>query len=414
MKLSIVLFSALIIFSSCGDDPVVTPPVSIGGCESDAIEVSNKAEQADAIKEFGVNIFQEAINSEKDENIILSPLSIYSAILLAYKGSACETKKQMMRTLTIGESNQNVDASTEYLDFMNGLLPSEGDVTFTYANALFSDPTRIELNDQYVSDLEQFHGAEAKTLDFAESSALDAINNWADENTNGKIKKVLEEISGDEIAFLLNAIYYSGDWQNGFVEQATQDRPFYLKDGSEIQVPTMLRDAGSSFFIDDNFQIADMDIKGGEYAVSFLSTSNLDHVDELLLSDDFLANYQLLLTKLQTGRVYLSLPKFELSGKKQLKGLLAMMGMTDAFSTGSADFSGMGTAGGNIFLTRVLHDTYIKVDEKGIEGAAVTTVGVGTTSVPPPMDFNKAFAFVLRHKETGVPIFIGKVENPLE
>lgn len=413
MELCIGFIIALLLLSSCGKDPALIDPI-MAPCESDAVEIAYKEKQAEAVQDFGVRIFQESVKAESDKNTVLSPISIYSALLLAYEASACDTKKQIMSTLGIGEGNLNVDASIEYLDFMSSILPSESDVTFSYANAFFSDPNRIQTHDFYVSKLEQYYNAEVASLDFAQSSAVDAVNTWAEENTNGKIKEVLQEISGDEIAFLLNAIYYSGEWLSGFNEQNTMDRPFQLEDDAIINVPTMTRDAVSNVFEDDNYKMVDMDIKGGEYAVSFLTPSDQTHIDDFLLRDNFLDDYQQLLTQLQSERIMLSIPKFELEGKQQLKELLITLGMTDAFNQGSANFSGMGTAGGNIFLTRVIHDTYIKVDEKGIEGAAVTTIGVGANSVPLVVEFNKPFVFLLRHKETGVPIFMGKVENPVK
>ncbi len=409
MKNVFVLIT-IIIFISCSKETAVE--IEVFPCESDAIEIVEKDKQAQAVTEFGMDLFQEIVRSDFENNTVLSPISVYSALLMAYEGSACETKKQIMRTLKIGEGNQHVSSSIAYRNFMDAISPKEGGVEFTSANGLFLDPSRAQFSEHYIEGLVRDYETESSSLDFGEPEALDVINGWAEEKTNEKIKEVLKEISGDEIAFLLNAIYYSGEWLNGFDDQITLDRTFTLRDGSVIEVPTMKRDAESTFYIDNNYQIVDMDIKGEEYAVSFLSSSQSSHIDNLLLSDNFLSDYQMLLTKLETDRLELALPKFELEGKNELKDILKSMGISDAFDSGAADFKRMGTAGENIFLTRVLHDTYIKVDEKGIEGAAVTTIGVAENSVPPPMYFDKAFVFILRHKETGVPIFMGKVEDP--
>jgi len=410
MKDIIIIFSAILLISSCTKDPVSPPePVlPIIECESDAVEVAASDKQAEAVTDFGIKIFQEAVKNEDGINMVMSPLSIYSALLLAYEGSACNTKAQIMQTLELGDGNQNVEASGEYLNFMNSILPTE-EVVFTFANALFADPSRIDMSENYVAGIQEEYNAEAFEIDFGAEDAVDSINDWAYENTNEKIEKVLDEISNDEIAFLLNAIYFKGDWLSGFSEDLTQDAAFQLSNGTSIVVPTMRTDAQLSNFVDENFQIVDLDIKGEEYAVSFITTRNDNPLNDFLTGNNFLQNYNYLLSSLKTDRLILQLPKFELEGKISLGSILAGMGMEDAFS-----LRRMGTAGANIFITRVLHDTYIKVDEKGIEGAAVTTIGIGTTSVPPPMNFDKAFAFVLRHKATGVPIFIGKIENPLE
>jgi len=399
MRNTILVIGTILLFSSCLKEPVSEPIeiTSLIDCESDAIEVAEADQQAEAVQNFGVKIFKEAILKEDNINMVMSPLSIYSALLLAYEGSACDTKKQIMQTLELGEGNENVDPGIEYLNFMNSILPTE-EANFTFANALFADPNRIEIDENFVTKIQQAYNAESYEIDFGPVDAVDYINDWAYNNTNEKIEKVLDEISSDEIAFLLNAIYFQGDWLSGFSESLTKDAAFQLSDGTSIDVPTMSTDAHLSNFQDQNFQIVDLDIKGEEYAVSFISTKNDTHVNEFLTRDDFLENYNYLLSSIKTDRLILQLPKFELEGKISLGSILAGMGMEDAFSPSAADFSRIGTAGANIFITKVLHDTYIKVDEKGIEGAAVTTIGIGTTSVPPVMNFNKAFAFILSSK----------------
>ena len=95
-----------------------------------------------------------------------------------------------------------------------------------------------------------------------------------------------------------------------------------------------------------------------------------------------------------------------------MNDVLKQLGMNIAFDPGRADFSNFGEATGNLFINRVVHKTYLKLDETGVEGAAVTGVGVGVTSAPPPIEFNRPFMTILMHKETQMPLFIGKIENP--
>jgi len=119
----------------------------------------------------------------------------------------------------------------------------------------------------------------------------------------------------------------------------------------------------------------------------------------------------------QFGRVILSMPKFELKGKQSLKAPLFEMGIRNAFDQGLADLSMMGESSGQLYITKVLHDVYFKLDESGVEGAAVTTVGVGVTSDPPALgtlNLNRPFAIVVRRADSINPLFIGKIENPLE
>jgi len=412
MRNIFLLLMAVFLVCACNTEtaPEVNIPV---GCESDAIEIVTDEEQAEAVSQFGIDLLQ-TINTNSDENIVLSPLSIYSALLLVYEGSACETKKQIMRTLRLREGNNNAHAQSHYLTLMQKLTPSSSDTRLSFANALFSDPNKIDLSEHYQSDLIDGYEAEISELDFTQDSAVLAINKWAEDNTEGKIKKVLEKIDAAEVAFLLNAIYFKGDWLSGFLPQATSEKSFTLKDGSTVDVPMMSQTGSLHNFKDDAFQLVDLAVKGEDYAVSFIAPSETgaSHIDAFISDENFVNTYNDLLNKVQNSSILLSLPKFELKGKEKLNDILIALGMKDAFDEEAADLSGIGAAGGNLFISRVLHDTYLKVDEKGIEGAAVTTVGVGANSVPPSLSFNKPFVFILRHVETGVPVFMGKVENP--
>ena len=137
-----------------------------------------------------------------------------------------------------------------------------------------------------------------------------------------------------------------------------------------------------------------------EYLNQF-SFSELANVYSTLVND-----------QLQESRIDLSLPKFELKFKKVISGDLQSMGMVRAFQEANAQLDNLGQAGGNLFISRVIHDTFLKIDEKGAEGAAVTAVGVGVESVPPPFVIDNPFIIVLRHIDTNVPIFIGKIMDP--
>jgi len=381
-------------------------------CESDAIVSITVEEHVSALQEFGTAIFQEVVKEERG-NIIISPVSIYSALLLAAEGARCQTDDEILKVLTYNQSGSIIDTRSTYTDLMRTVLDG-GEASVTYANGVFSDPGRLQISDSYKSVLEDGYFTKFFEADFSEIGSVDIVNNWASDNTNGKITEVLNEINAEDIAFLLNAIYFKGDWENGFIENPDYTMSFYPSFGDVIEVEAMAHDGVRSYYQDEELQFVDLPIKGGKYAASFLSYVDDSQINNLVASADFYDRYLEIIASSSEGRILLSLPKFELKGKLSLKGILQNMGMVKAFSETDADFSKMGSAGGNIFLTKVLHDTYLKVDEKGVEGAAVTTIGVGATSLPPVLSFDRPLVFILRHVETQIPLFMAVVQSPNE
>lgn len=414
MKYNVNFILVLLFFMACSDD-VVNPDQNPK--PSNCIPTENQspelAEINESVGNFGISVINK-LNETEEGNVIISPLSIYSALLMLYEGSDCNTYTQIIETLGLGEENINVDVASKYKDFINQVLINNNTTTLKSANVIFSDPNRMTINPDFVSRLRDFYEADSEQIDFSTDEAVSTFNQWASDNTEERIKEVLDEIANDEVLFLINATYFIGDWINGFDDIYTAPRDFNLEDGTTVPIPMMFADALRDNYQDDNLKMVDMMITDG-YAASFVMPTQSDmFIKDFLAQEKFMDDYNRVIRDgLTRERLALSLPKFELSGNYSLKTALAQLGMPDAFSSGSANLSRMGSASGNLFVGRVKHDTYLKIDEKGIEGAAVTTIGVAATSVPPPLIFNRPFVMIVRHVETGVPIFIGKIQNPL-
>ncbi len=366
----------------------------------------------ESVIEFGFDLLKESIDN--DENVLLSPYSVYSALGMTLNGTETQTFDEMKSVLHIAEFSKD-EANASIHDLTLNIDNSNKFSKLEVANAIFHDPDRIVVNGNMLTNLSEYYLAENHTEDFSTPEAVETINNWTNEKTEGRIPTVLENISSDEAMFLINALYFLGDWEIGFIEELTSQGNFTQEDGTSTTLLKMTSDDIRSQYIGDDFAAVDLKIKGGEYAMTFVlpdeSISAVDFITDRSAADLSTWYTDLVDDRLQDERVMVWLPKFELKKKIELKPFLSNLGMATAF-THSADFTSMGQAPGNIFLTRVLHDVFLKVDEKGVEGAAVTTVGVGVTSVPSTIDFNRPFLFILRHVESKVPIFIGKIGHP--
>ncbi|MFV0593891.1 MAG: serpin family protein, partial [Draconibacterium sp.] len=245
-------------------------------------------------------------------------------------------------------------------------------------------------------------------------NTLKRINGWASDHTNGKIDKVLDEISGDAVMFLLNAVYFKGDWTQQFEKNATANLDFSLSNSEKIKVPTMsgkipLRrfsaNGFSAFELSygrDNF-VMDL-ILPEENLAKTLPDFNGEVFEEITLGLDQQAD------KMEYNVL---LPKFKFKYEKYLNKFLQNLGMTDAF--GPADFSNLSDVATSISFVK--QNTFVDANEEGTEAAAVTTIGFERTSAgggTPTIHFDKPFIFAIRERTTNTLLFIGTVYNPLE
>lgn len=409
MNRQFFLFLSLItLLSACSKDDN-TVPVNSQLPEGTVI---NK-ELNNALADFSYDLFAQTV-SEGDEgkNVVLSPLSITSALSMVYQGSAAKTRTAMEQALrveglTIEEINMGNQAT------MNYLTDADKKIEINLANAIFWDPMKIKPFDEFLHANTFYYDATLESLNFSDPSSKDVINDWVKEQTNNKIEKIIDEISAEEAMFLMNALYLKGDWQMPFNAELTAQADFHVNPSKTVQVDFMQQESFLPFNQNEDVQVVDLGLGDSLYSVYFVLPREGVDLDSWIGSIER-DKLEELMDNTFPSHLSLKLPKFELEYKAKLKSVLSSLGMGEAFSPAEANFSNLGTAGGNIYISRVEHKTKVTVDEKGFEGAAVTAVGVGVTSVPAPLVFNKPFAFFLREKETGTYFFMAKVNDPTE
>lgn len=400
-----------LVLSGCeifnNDTPIITKPGE-GAAEPEMV--------AAAIGTFGWEVMQKDVQRATEaNNTVISPLSIAAALYMTYNGADGDTRTAMDAALQLnGISPDSLNPA--FLLLTKLLEATQSDVRLSSSNAVFWDDTRLTPSQNFLGKLTAFYQAETFGEDFQNNpqAVLDQINNWVDDRTEGRIKKILEDLDPQEVMFLINALYFIGDWEEPFAADATKDRSFRLSSGQEIQVPTMFQDNVFIHYDGTDFQGVSCTFADTSLAMWFVLPPAGKPIDDFIAETSFDALVKGLTEQAMLGRIYLNLPKFEVNYKTQLNDVLKDMGMAVAFDPFQADFSNIGTtAFGNAYISRVEHKTFLKIDEKGAEGAAVTSVGVGITSLPPSFNFDRPFLTVLVHKPTRTPIFIGKVEDPL-
>jgi serpin B len=415
----------ILLVTSCSPAASEVPPISTTP-PSPGDDISALV---DGNTEFTFDMYQNL--SASDGNFFFSPYSISTALAMTYAGARGETEQQMADTLHFALAQERLHAAFSELDkALKGrgkatttVYSPEGEIIeaevdgfrLNIANALWGQKDYSFLSD-FLDLLEAYYGSGLKTLDFInepEESRL-AINQWASEQTEGRIKDIIPPgvINAFTRLVLANAIYFNAHWQHQFAESATRDGVFHLLDGSTVTVPMMRQEENFSYTEGDTYQAVRLPYLGNEFAMTILLPKEGQFEDfESELDTQTLKD---ITDTFESKRVVLTLPKFQFESSFLLNQALSEMGMPTAFS-GGADFSGM-TGNKELFIGAVLHKSFVSVDEKGTEAAAVTAVIITVVSMPPPATVNftadRPFIFLIQDIETGSILFIGRVLNP--
>lgn len=390
-------------------------------CQKENIEVPTSdielnlksSEIIEADNQFGTELFNLIIDEETEApNLMISPLSVSLALAMAYNGAEGETKKQMEEVLhkngiTADEINQS------YKSLVNALESHDPKVELSIANSIFYNKG-YSFKQEFMQTNQSYYDAEIQELDFSNSNlTLETVNNWVKNKTKNKIESILDQVSPYDVLYLINAIYFKGEWTYQFDTDDTQDRPFYTESNSELSVPTMRIEETFNYTSENEFEALELPYGSGKYSMLILLPNEGHTVNEVagLITADNISTWTNEMNEVEKT-VYL--PKFEFAYQNSLVDNLKALGMLDAFSTTDADFSDITDV--FIYISDVLHKSYIKVDEEGTEAAAVTGITFEITSVGPNQDFivDHPFAFAIREKDTNAILFVGKVSNPLD
>ncbi|MFP4488787.1 MAG: serpin family protein, partial [Bacteroidales bacterium] len=251
MKKTMLLLTGIILFtiffSACekNDTDQVYTPKSITLTEG-------APEVIDSSNEFGIELFAK-VAQEEAGNLMISPLSASAALTMLLNGCDGDTYQQLRSTLKYPEGMSLGDINGAYKSLVEQLLDADEKVKLALANAIFYRDG-FTVKEPFLDNMLSDFSAYIESLDFSSPSALDAINGWASDNTNGKIEKVLDEISSDAVMFIMNALYFKGDWTTQFDESLTEGRMFY-PDGSEgLMVSTMTGEVGAKTYTGDNYK----------------------------------------------------------------------------------------------------------------------------------------------------------------
>lgn len=404
MILTVTLMLSIAVSCSGCSSEVKAVDLMDGVAGKDVAETADLAEGNVQATDFAIRLFQASMEAE--DNTLISPLSVLCALAMTANGAREETLSQMEAVFGMPIEDLN-----SYIYSYVKNLPQGDAYKMKIANSIwFTEDERFTVQQPFLQTNADYYGADVFQAPFDQSTVRD-INIWVKEKTDKMIPKILDQIPEDMVMYLINALAFDAQWQSTYKEYQVEKGIFTLEDGKEKKVDFMysteydyLEDELATGFIkyykNDSYAFVALLPNEGVTVEEYVSSLTGEQISALLADPGY-------------EMVYAAIPKFEIEYSVQMKDVLAEMGMTDAFDVAAADFTGIGTsAAGNLYISQVLHKTFISVGEQGTKAGAVTVVAAGDGAAAEPEEpktvyLDRPFVYMLIDCANNVPFFIG-------
>ncbi|MDZ4837389.1 MAG: serpin family protein [Candidatus Melainabacteria bacterium] len=360
---------------------------------------------------FGFALLSQELAQKPNENVLISPVSVSVALAMTANGARGDTLAALVNGLRLtGPTDSFAAHNQSYGSLLNELKGTKLGVTLQLAQALWA-AEGTDFDADFLSACWKEYKAAVNVEDFAAPDTLEHINQWCSDKTNGKITSILEEINPNNVMYLLNAVYFKGEWTEKFDKNDTEDGAFQTPDGSK-QHPLMKRSGEILHSRSADYEAVALPFGTAKriHLYVFLPAEGKTPADLAATFDE--ASWTAATQRFHESDGTLHLPRFKVEYSNQLNDSLKALGMEPAFKK-TADFSGMGDLPG-LHITDVQHKTFASFDEEGGEAAAVTSVGMGFESCMMPWELtvNRPFLAVLADPTTGAILFAGSIVNP--
>lgn len=398
-------------FTACNDDveeqsilPTMQP------IELNATEKEMAAQQGDFASTLSLELYRKL--GEKTDNWLVSPFSLQCALGMLSNGAAAETHDEILYTLGLSQYSQE-EVNAYFKKLIEGLHTVNSAITVKTANSVWGN-AGVPLKDDFQKMNIENYSAMVSQLDFSDPSAVDQINAWCNQTTEGLIPSILEEVNPTATVYLLNSLYFKARWESEFAPEKTQEGYFNTSSGKVVKADFMQTQRMAAYVENEWFTSTSLSYQNDSYAMRLILPQPEISIDQVLQalseSDENLWKNTIL------ADINLKMPRFTLENKMDLTPTLQALGMKKAFS-GGADFSSMSDVA--TYISLVQQATRLKVDEEGSEGAAVTVIEGYLSDLMRPLpeeevDFflDRPFLFQIIESSTGTVLFMGQVGSP--
>lgn len=430
-KALVLVASVMLILTGCSDNATEPQPSDRsrpGPSRTPQELTQTERELVEACNEFAFKLFTGVIsNSDATRNVFISPLSVSYALAITYNGADGDTRDSIAKVLEIAGID-DAKLNEAFRDLTAILTQSDPQVTVELANSLWSSEGKAIVPD-FTDICSDYFDAQAESVDFTQQAAVDKINTWVSESTRGKITEmVASPLPGDIVMMLFNAIYFQADWRFPFDTADTREATFRTAGGQEVLCDMMylseedhVMEVGSNRVVPDTaatyasvhpraIEIVSLPYGNHGYRMSIIVPHDSVALGSVIGSLSP-AEWNDWRSELHPEKFYLGLPKFKFEYETCLDGVLKALGMNIAYDAGRADFSRV-FADGVGWIDEVKQKTFVQVDEKGTEAAAVTQV-VFPESLPPAVVADRPFLFVIHEIDSGAILFMGRIARPV-
>ncbi len=367
----------------------------------------------EAANEFAFDFFVPIVTEQKGtENIMVSPFSVTSALSMTLNGAAGETFEAIRSALRYDDKTMD-EINETYLKLIEEMIPVDERVIMEIANSVWVEQ-KFTPKQAFMEALVKWYLAEAKKIDVTDPGAVDLINAWIEDKTHDKIQDMVTSLPDNLAMLLVNAVYFKGKWKHQFDKDDTHDRSFYVTPDAPVEVPMMYQKQNFAIAGTENATLVELPYGQGNYSMVIMLPDEGVSVEDAALTltpenwEEWMKSFSAGTTEME---IYL--PRFKYEYKRNLNNDLASLGMGIAFDPDNADFSNISDL--QLYITDVLHQTFIETNEEGTEAAAATVVIFGTTSMPlptPVINVNRPFLYFIRETTTGTIVFMGQVADP--
>lgn len=381
---------------------------------TDPVPISLSADQVSILSSdntFAFDLFNRVVgNSGSPENIIISPLSISTALSMVMNGASGSTGDSMIAALRLsGLTAETINKA--YRDLTAALLNVDQRVTISIANSVWTENNFV-VKKPFTDVLTLYYSAQANAFDITDPLVPQKINSWIENNTNGLIKNMIGKLDPATVMLLANAIYFKGKWSSQFDKNNTVQETFYKSGGVEEQVPMMKQTSEFKIYNGSGFTMAEFPYGQGNFVMDLILPDDYDGINNILplINESAMESW---LSLMNERRTEITVPRFRYGFKKELKEILSDMGMKIAFSD-NADFTNISDMG--LKISFVLHQAFIETNEEGTEAAAATVAGIQTTAMPTEpyiLNIDHPFLYIIRETSTNSILFMGRVDDPL-
>ncbi|KAM8966458.1 leukocyte elastase inhibitor-like [Pelodytes ibericus] len=367
--------------------------------------------------QFSLDLYRILCETNNKGNLFFSPFSMSAALAMIYLGTKGSTAKQISKVLHFDGIE---DLHPNFQRLSDKINKKESSYVLNLANRLFGEKT-FNFLPEFLSSIKSLYHADLGTVDFisAVEAARKEINTWVSDQTKAKIPELLAagSVDGTTKLVLVNAIYFKGDWAEKFNPQETREKQFRLSKNEQKVVKMMYQKKKFPFtYIPEiNCRMLELPYKGYDLSMIIMLPDNIEDDTtglQKLEKELTLEKFQHWTETMSPIDVHVHLPKFKLEDSYKLKSDLSRMGMVDVFSAGSADLSGI-SGSANLFLSEVVHKSFVEVNEEGTEAAAATA-GIAMFCMLMEEEFNAdhPFIFLIRHNESKSILFLGRYASP--